>query len=552
MRLRFLNIVISILIVHFSGAQIADFSWAVTNDGGTGKEFLAVDDDGNSYIAGSIWQLVDLDPGTGVFNVQSSGTSYNGFIQKIDKHGQLVWAKKLSGNRSVECADITIGESGHTYITGTFVGTVDFDPGPNEFNVTNSQTYGYNSFILKLDQNGNFVNVKTFGENGTASAKKIISNRNDYVYLVSYVKNNTDINPSIDTVYFVDENDRLCLMKLDSDLNFIWGKSIIGSVLNGIALDTESNIYTTGTYHIQNGNWNPADIVTAKYDSNGNLKWIYQAGGDMNRNDWGTSIAVDSNGYVYCTGIFAGTLDLDPSANVFNIPVTGIGGYFIQKLDSLGNFIWGQSYEGSTSYDISIKPNNNILITGRCSGTIDFDYGLDTSIEDCGVMNIFMHELDQDGNFIRVEIIGDETYYDRGIRVEADSKGNIYLHCAYAGFINFETTNEVFTLPPNGNFFLARLGSSVNNSVNQSNYNIALYPNPTSGSFNIIETNNSGTSVLARIIDVDFYDYSGNLLKTFSSKDVLTQVDISTFANGVYLVHVNFQDKTQVLKLVKQ
>lgn len=557
MKQRLLCIFCILSFVQFSFTQLTDFSWAVTTDGGTFEESFVVDDIGNSYVTGSMFQTVDFDPGAGIYNLSSSGTSYNGFIQKIDKHGHFAWAKKLSGNQSIKCTDIAIGESGFIYVTGTYSGTVDFDPGPIEYYITNSKEYGDNTFVLKLDENGNFVNVITFGDDGQASSLKIISDGINAVYLVSYVNSNTDINPGNGTFYFTNTNERLCLMKLDRYLNFEWGESISGTGLYGLAVDNESNIYTTGyrTYVHASG-MNTADIVTLKYDSSGNFKWTFTANDDIDHNDWGNSIAVDSNGYVYSVGIFKATIDMDPSSNEYNLTSNGNHNYWIQKLDSLGNFIWAQSY-GNPTYsiqplDISIKPNNNLLITGYCGGIIDFDNGLNSAIVNCGARKIFMHELDQYGNFMRIETFGNESTYERGIGVKSDAEGNIYLHCHYRGYFDFETNDGIYTLPPYGSHFIVRMGSAVSNLVDKTDFDISLYPNPTTGLFSLVQSNNSETSIMSSIIDVTIYDYNGSLLKKISSSEILTQIDINNYATGVYFVHVNFYDITQVLKLLKQ
>jgi hypothetical protein len=59
---------------------------------------------------------------------------------------------------------IAIDAEGNVYTTGYFIDTVDFDPGTGS--MTNlSAVGGKDSFIQKLDANGNFVWAKSFGGN---------------------------------------------------------------------------------------------------------------------------------------------------------------------------------------------------------------------------------------------------------------------------------------------------------------------------------------------------------------------------------------------------
>ncbi len=66
-----------------------------------------------------------------------------------------------------------------------------------------------------------------------------------------------------------------------------------------IAVDLANNSYVTGySPGTNSGN----DIVTIKYDQNGNQIWVQRYNGPGNGDDEGNAIAVDNNGNVYVTG----------------------------------------------------------------------------------------------------------------------------------------------------------------------------------------------------------------------------------------------------------
>ena len=66
-----------------------------------------------------------------------------------------------------------------------------------------------------------------------------------------------------------------------------------------IALDQRNNVYITGySPGTNSGN----DIVTIKYDNNGNQMWLQRYNGAANGDDEANAIAVDANGNVYVTG----------------------------------------------------------------------------------------------------------------------------------------------------------------------------------------------------------------------------------------------------------
>jgi hypothetical protein len=63
------------------------------------------------------------------------------------------------------------------------------------------------------------------------------------------------------------------------------------------------NVYLTGSAKIDTS----ADIITLKYDSDGNLLWAATYNGVGYGNDAGTDIIVDDNNDVYITGFETNT-----------------------------------------------------------------------------------------------------------------------------------------------------------------------------------------------------------------------------------------------------
>jgi outer membrane protein assembly factor BamB len=71
------------------------------------------------------------------------------------------------------------------------------------------------------------------------------------------------------------------------------------SVGTAIAVDQANSAYVTG---YSPGTNSDNDIVTIKYDQNGNQIWLQRYASPCNGNAAGNAIAVDNNGNVYVTG----------------------------------------------------------------------------------------------------------------------------------------------------------------------------------------------------------------------------------------------------------
>ena len=113
---------------------------------------LAVDAAGSVYATGSIYGTADFDPGTGTASRTAAGPN-DAYVLKLTSAGNYVWAETFGGDGSDIGWGIAVDPSGFVHLTGSFQGSVDFDPDPTDtFNLTTPGTK-YNLYLLKLRQN---------------------------------------------------------------------------------------------------------------------------------------------------------------------------------------------------------------------------------------------------------------------------------------------------------------------------------------------------------------------------------------------------------------
>ena len=351
---------------------------------------IAVDGSGNVYTTGRLRGTGDFDPGAGTTNLISAGLD-DIFVSKLDANGDFVWAKRMGGSDYDYGYGIAVDGDGNVYTTGSFRGTVDFDPGAG---TTNLISAGLDDiFVSKLDSSGSFVWAKRLGGSSADVAGDIVVDGSGNVYTTGYFGGTADFDPGAGTADLTPagSND-IFVSKLDSSGNFVWAKNMGGSGSdggNGIALDSNGYVYTAG------GFWDTADfdpgagnaeltsaggtdIFVSKLDSNGGFVWAKNMGGASN--DPMYDMAVDSSGNVYTTGFFLDTADFDPGAGTTNLTSRG-GDIFISKLDNNGNFIWAEGIGGADldlGKGIAVDGSGYVYTTGSFNYTVDFDPGVGT------------------------------------------------------------------------------------------------------------------------------------------------------------------------------
>ena len=455
-------------------AQDPIFNWAASM-GGTDTEqtyAMASDDWGNLYTTGFYNGTVDFDPSGTVFNL-TAGNNGSIFIQKLDALGNFVWAYSIgSGGASSGTGEaITTDASGNVFITGSFGGTCDFDPGPGSFNLTSIGS-GSDIFILKLDTSGSFVWVKSNGAQWNDSGYAIKTDAFGNVCITGRYFGTVDFNPDTADTFnltaYISTYD-LFIQKLDVNGNFIWAKSIGNAGADaGISITTDAanNVYVTGVYSntmdfdpgidtfnlISQGLW---DIFIVKLNPLGDFVWVRSMGGT--NYDHCRSITADAFGHIYATGKYRDVSDFDPSGLVYNLTSNGGKDMFILKLDTSGNFIWAKSVgagAGEEGYAVITDTSGNVYITGTYQYTVDFDpgpaiYNL-TSGSLVGYSDLFILKLDWNGNFVWAKSVGGLTneFVFESIAIGASS--NVCIAGHYDGTIDLDPGPATFNLTSNG------------------------------------------------------------------------------------------------------
>lgn len=294
---------------------------------------LTVDESGNIYSAGLLSSgNADFDPGTGSTVLSTTEGNGAGYLAKLDLSGNFVWAKLLvddaSSDGRAEFIDLKVDEDQNVYGTGTFFGTIDFDPGSGTTTRTSSADFDFDGFLIKLTPTGDLSHIVTLGG---ASGPDLLQGLAIDDAGNSYVTG---------------------LIRGTSTLAYVGGSTVLSSAGN-------------------------TDIVVAKLTPTGGLSWVERYGSTSF--DEGYDIALRENSTLYVTGIFSNTVDFDSSSGTSNLSTVADSDTFLLKLTTDGIFEWAAAFQGeviSSGESVAVNSSGQIAVSGFFDETVDFDPGV--------------------------------------------------------------------------------------------------------------------------------------------------------------------------------
>ncbi len=332
---------------------------------------IVTDQAGNVYITGG-FQYPTLSFGPVVLtNPNNSPTTYI-FLAKYDSSGNFIWAKGVGHLPGINYArSITVDANGDIYIAGeTRSPAIIF----GSITLNNIGGTDGNAFIAKYSPSGEVIWAKNFGGSGGGSgAASIRTDAFNHIFLggnfscstISFGSHTLNHTPGTSMNAF--------LVKCDLSGNALWARSQpVGYYERNrmVALDDAGNAYLAGCFSstVTIGTTTlpcrgEVDMNIVKYDPNGNIVWVRDAGG-ANVDDSRDNIC-DRFGNVYVLGEFnSPILYIGDSTMATN----GNSDLSLVKYDPCGNVVYAENV-GNTNYDaglsLAIDNRENIYITGR-------------------------------------------------------------------------------------------------------------------------------------------------------------------------------------------
>jgi hypothetical protein len=229
--------------------------------GGTEADYpggISIDSWSNIYVSG--W--------TESFGLMNG----DGFLLKLDSDGILLWQKSFGTGDPEDCADVATDMAGNSYVVG-YTGS----------------GYPDDAYICKFDAAGANLWQKVWNLGGEERGVSVVLDNDGNAYIAGSISGVLPVSGV-----------GVLLLKYDTDGNAVWGKvwDAVGDerphgiASNGLAL------YITGqTYSFGSGD---SDVLTLKYDIDGNFMQQYIWGGAYD--DSASSVLTYGGGMFYVTG----------------------------------------------------------------------------------------------------------------------------------------------------------------------------------------------------------------------------------------------------------
>jgi hypothetical protein len=470
------------------------------------------------------------------------------YVVRLDNTGKIKWTKVIGGKYwDVAYAIAQTYDMGYV-ITGE---TTSF-----------GDTAGGDVYVIRLDSNGNIKWTETFGGRYNDYGQAIIQTKDKGYAIAGFTESFGD------TVY-----GNGLVVKLDSTGAIQWAKEIgghNGENFNAIVQTSDKGYAITG-YTFSYGDTLRGSTYIIKLDSAGNLLWTRLEGGAQSENG-AAIIETHDGGLAICGATTSFGVDDD---------------FFLVKLNSLGNILWGSAIGG-----------NGIDAPSALVQTNDGGYVMG------GYSYSFADKANGDGYIVKLDSTGSKIVWTTSVGGTGTEYLNTMVQTPDGGFACGGITYS-YNDKNNGDMYLVKLdslgytcdtvqtggnlsvitgedqgtgGYIASVSVNRSSYDsgritkggvcndicgvitvnkqipvqinqVNIYPNPSNGVFTI------ESSVVSHKLLVEIYNVLGE--KVFSQYSIPTtqyQIDLSSQPGGMYFYRLLTENGNIVAsgKLIKE
>lgn len=397
------------MYAHAGVSHLYDSTQVIKGNAYVFSSDITTDTTGNVYIvgrykgdtvSGTFYDgTTDFDPTTGIDNHTPLTSLYagDGYVTRINADGSYGWTKTFGDSSGSAYADsVAVDSSGDIYVSGSYTGTMDFDPGAGT--VLHTASAGYQRFTVKLHADGSYVWMLNglqddFGNNTSGSRREVGNNikidTNDDIYLVGYSAPGSfdfDLTAGVDTMT-VSGGYAAYVSKYHDDGSYAWTRLYSTqdasdyAQINDITFDSNGNIVLLGAFDGTSSNptvdvdpgtgsvpvsHNQTSCYVQNFvtslDTAGNYGgWVLAMPHSYN------SLALDSSNNIYMTAA-----NQEGSQSPFNCGDYQVGGNYsamLTKIIGHSSYAWTKrfltiDYNVGAGMQVMIDDTDNVYVAG--------------------------------------------------------------------------------------------------------------------------------------------------------------------------------------------
>lgn len=472
------------------------------------------------------------------------------WIWKMDETGKPDWQKSLGGS-GFDLLKSIRGTKDGGFILG---GTSNSEAG---FHKKDSCKGNTDFWVFKLNAKGEEQWQRTIGGTGqeellsvfqTKDGGYIIGGSSSSDAILTTTGQNTLTTTKIDPMAKSEPsrgNMDYWIVKLNSQGELQWQKTFGGKYTDELRSmeQTKDGGYILGGYSNspQSGdktepNIGIGDYWVVKIDNSGSIEWQRTYGGNADNQLYVIHQTVDE-GY-----IIGGNSNSTNSLTYKGGTVSNGTDFWLLKIDSEGNEQWSQTYDyGKVDILTSLVENKDhtFLIGGYSQNDTTNEDELILNKQDKGINDYIALKIDATGQEIWTQTVGSSG--EDILRKLIETRDGGYL---LAGTSNAASSMDKNSTIGSNDFWVVKLQDTT--KIEPAKVAVEVFPNPVATFTNVIigYEYSSGTATLV--------DLSGRILQQFSITSRTVPIDFTMYPEGVYIVNIKTDVRTDGLKLIKK
>lgn len=352
-----------------------------------------------------------------------------------------IWSQGFGGTSEDVGFSVAYDSNGNVYMTGKFVGSIDFGGGP-----ILSDAGSTDAFLVKFDSEGVHQWSKAIGDFCEDVGYGVCTNTQGDVFVTGrYCGSSIDFNengwdPSDPSSEGMGD---IFVVKYDGDGLYQWHWTASGSCCGvdygrAICTDTHGDVWVTGRDEVErySGSTDYDVFLVKLNDDNGSEEVAYVTF-DGPANDEGLAICADGD-HVTITGYYSGGV-ASSTVTFGEDTLTSNGGkdIFLATFDLSGAHVASNSIGSANddeAYGIALDGNGDVILTGYFLAQIFFGTN---GLTPAGGKDVFLAKMNRWGtSYYWSKGFGD-VYDDKGNGVAVDDAGDIYITGSFIKSINF-------------------------------------------------------------------------------------------------------------------